>query len=120
MCSQEGTTSDDTGSSASSTWEHHNPYATCNLMLLAIQTSDNRDECIKAVAECVRGGLFSNASLLEHLEAALLALKKHRLDLFFSLLQSLPLLLVGHLSWTSEWELEQLLQKPVRCVFAAG
>jgi hypothetical protein len=117
LCSQEGSTCDDSISSASSSWQRQNPYDdTRNLILLAIQTSDNRDDCVKAVAECVRGRLFSNTSLLEHLEAALLALQERRLELFFSLLQSLPLLPVGHLPWTSEWELEQLMQEPVRCV----
>jgi hypothetical protein len=80
-------------------------------MLLAIQSGNN--DCIKAVAECVRGGLFSNASVLQHLEPALLELQEHDLNLFFGLLQSLPLLLVGHLTWTHQWGLEQLLQDPI-------
>ncbi len=70
----------------------------------------------QALAEAIVSGHFSNSSLLLHLDQALEQLQRdnERHKLLISLIESLPLLRVGYVSWSYDMELEKLAKRPVR------
>jgi hypothetical protein len=68
------------------------------------------------LADAIVSGYFSNSSILLHLERALQRLQQDsaRHNLLLSLVEFMPLLRVGCLTWAGPGELEKLKQQPIR------